>query len=94
MYHYADMANLVKNKTPVHLYLTNGVKLQGFVRSIEQDGPLCYVILVHPNGKGEQAVFLHAISTIMPAAVANVTVAPPRPKSSSANNPEDQTSFA
>lgn len=53
---------LRKNKTPVTLFLVNGVKLQGFISWFDN-----FTILLRRDGHS-QLVFKHAISTIMPDA--------------------------
>ena len=50
---------LRKDKTPVSVYLVNGIKLQGKIDSFDQ-----FVVLLS-NGVN-QMVYKHAISTIMP----------------------------
>ena len=51
---------LRKQKVPVAVYLTNGIKLQGHVVSFDQ-----YVILLKNNTK--QMVFKHSIATVVPS---------------------------
>ena len=53
---------LRKNKTPVTIFLVNGVKLQGIVTWFEN-----FSVLLRRDGHS-QLVYKHAISTIMPAA--------------------------
>ena len=50
---------LRKEKTPVSIYLINGIKLQGHVDSFDQ-----YVIIL--KNTVNQMVYKHAISTIVP----------------------------
>jgi len=50
---------LRKEKTPVSIYLMNGIKLQGLVDSFDQ-----YVIMLRSNVV--QMIYKHAISTIVP----------------------------
>lgn len=50
-----------KTKTPVTLFLLNGVKLQGVVSSFDN-----FCILLKRNGQ-IQLAYKHAVSTIMPA---------------------------
>ena len=50
---------LRKEKTPVSIYLVNGIKLQGHVDSFDQ-----YVIIL--KNTVNQMVYKHAISTIVP----------------------------
>lgn len=51
---------LRKDRTPVSIYLVNGIKLQGQVESFDQ-----FVILL--KNTVSQLVYKHAISTIVPA---------------------------
>ena len=50
-----------KNKTPVTVFLVNGVKLQGIVTSFDN-----FSVLLRRDGH-TQLVYKHAISTVMPA---------------------------
>src|SRR5512144_2655816 len=50
-----------KNKTPVTIFLVNGVKLQGIVTWFDQ-----FSVLLRRDGH-TQLVYKHAISTVMPA---------------------------
>ena len=52
--------HLRKNKTPVTIFLVNGVKLQGIVTSFDN-----FSVLLRRDGHS-QLVYKHAISTIMP----------------------------
>ena len=49
-----------KNKTPVTVFLVNGVKLQGIITWFDN-----FSILLRRDG-ASQLVYKHAISTIMP----------------------------
>ncbi len=51
---------LRKEKTPVSIFLVNGIKLQGHIESFDQ-----FVILL--NNQVNQMVYKHAISTIVPS---------------------------
>ena len=51
---------LRKQRCPVAIYLTNGIKLQGVVSAFDQ-----YVILLRNNTK--QMVFKHAVATVVPS---------------------------
>lgn len=51
---------LRKERTPVSLYLVNGIKLQGRIESFDQ-----FAILL--KNSVNQLVYKHAISTIVPA---------------------------
>jgi len=50
-----------KNKTPVTIFLINGVKLQGIVTWFDN-----FSVLLRRNSHS-QLVYKHAISTVMPA---------------------------
>ena len=50
-----------KNKTPVTVFLVNGVKLQGVVSWFDN-----FCVLLRRDGQS-QLVYKHAISTIMPS---------------------------
>ena len=52
--------HLRKNKTPVTIFLANGVKLQGIVTWFDN-----FSVLLRRDGHS-QLVYKHAISTIMP----------------------------
>lgn len=51
---------LRRQRVPVSIYLTNGIKLQGVVAAFDQ-----YVVLLKNNTK--QMVFKHAVATIVPS---------------------------
>jgi host factor-I protein len=51
-----------KNKTPVTVFLVNGVKLQGIITWFDN-----FSVLLRRDGH-VQLVYKHAISTVMPAA--------------------------
>ena len=55
-----------KNKTPVTIFLVNGVKLQGIVTWFDN-----FSLLLRRDGH-TQLVYKHAISTIMPSAPVNL----------------------
>ncbi|MDP6565909.1 MAG: RNA chaperone Hfq [Alphaproteobacteria bacterium] len=50
-----------KAKTPVTVFLVNGVKLQGFISGFDN-----FCVLLRRDGH-VQLVYKHAISTVMPA---------------------------
>jgi host factor-I protein len=54
--------NIRKNKTPVTIFLVNGVKLQGIVTWFDNFSVLLW------RDNHSQLVYKHAISTVMPAA--------------------------
>ena len=55
-----------KNKTPVTIFLVNGVKLQGVVTWFDN-----FSVLLRRDGHS-QLVYKHAISTVMPGAPINL----------------------
>jgi host factor-I protein len=50
---------LMKDKIPVVIFLTNGVRLKGFVKAFDN-----FVILV--KDVSQQLIYKHAVSTIVP----------------------------
>ncbi|MEL6473117.1 MAG: RNA chaperone Hfq [Pseudomonadota bacterium] len=50
-----------KNKTPLTVFLVNGVKLQGIVTWFDN-----FCILLRGEGRPPQLVYKHAVSTIAP----------------------------
>lgn len=50
-----------KSKTPVTIFLVNGVKLQGIITWFDN-----FCVLLRRDGQS-QLVYKHAISTVMPA---------------------------
>ncbi len=56
---------LRKERTPVVIYLTNGVRLKGVVRGFDN-----FVVLLKEST--EQLIYKHAISTIMPERVVEI----------------------
>ncbi|MEN2494482.1 MAG: RNA-binding protein Hfq [Hyphomicrobiaceae bacterium hypho_1] len=55
-----------KQKTPLTIFLINGVKLQGVVTWFDN-----FCLLLHRDGHS-QLVYKHAISTIMPCQTVNL----------------------
>ncbi len=53
--------NVRKNKTPVTVFLVNGVKLQGIITWFDN-----FSVLLRRDGH-TQLVYKHAISTVMPS---------------------------
>ena len=51
--------NLRKDKIPVVVYLTNGIRLRGIIKGFDN-----FVILL--KGTGPQLIYKHAVSTILP----------------------------
>ena len=56
---------LRRDRTPVAIYLVNGIKLQGQVESFDQ-----FVILL--KNTVNQMVYKHAISTVVPSRAVNM----------------------
>jgi len=54
-----------KERTPVSIFLVNGIKLQGTVDSFDQ-----FVVMLKSNVS--QMVYKHAISTIVPSKAVNI----------------------
>ncbi|MGH1539401.1 MAG: RNA chaperone Hfq [Arenicella sp.] len=52
---------LRKERTPVAIYLVNGIKLQGQVESFDQ------FVIVLKNPTVNQMIYKHAVSTVVPA---------------------------
>ena len=55
----AFLDSLCKEKTPVSIFLVNGIKLQGHVDAFDQ-------FVVFLRNSTNQMIFKHAISTIVP----------------------------
>jgi len=55
----AYLNQLRKEKTPVVIYLTNGVRLKGIIKGFDN-----FVIVVKENT--QSLIYKHAISTILP----------------------------
>ena len=53
--------NLRRDRVPVHVFLTSGVKLSGRIKSFDK-----FSILLESDGQ-EQLVFKHAIATVLAA---------------------------
>lgn len=56
----AFLNHIRKNKTPVTVFLVNGVKLQGIITWFDN-----FCVLLRRDGHS-QLVYKHAISTVMP----------------------------
>ena len=54
-----------KERTPVSIFLVNGIKLQGTIDSFDQ-----FVVML--KSTGSQMVYKHAISTIVPSKPVNI----------------------
>ena len=61
-----------KNKTPVTVFLVNGVKLQGIITWFDN-----FSVLLRRDGH-TQLVYKHAISTVMPGAPIQLFDGPPK----------------
>jgi len=68
------LQTLVKDETPVNVFLVSGIRLSGQLAGFDH-----FVVLLE-SGPGVQLVFKHAISTVMPVngrgAARNPTEAP------------------
>tara|TARA_B110000305_G_C19172254_1_gene507885 strand:- start:223 stop:459 length:237 start_codon:yes stop_codon:yes gene_type:complete len=51
---------IIKDNIPVSIYLLNGIKLQGQIKSFDQ-----YVIVL--SGNTPQLIYKHSVSTIVPS---------------------------
>ncbi|MCL4457098.1 MAG: RNA chaperone Hfq [Nitrospirae bacterium] len=61
---------LRKEKVPVVVYLTNGVRLKGIIRGFDS-----FVVLL--KEAGEQLIYKHAISTIVPEKIIDIRIENP-----------------
>jgi host factor-I protein len=59
-----------KNKTPVTVFLVNGVKLQGYINGFDN-----FCVLLRRDAH-VQLIYKHAISTVMPASPVQLYEAP------------------
>ena len=60
------LGSLCKSRTPVSVFLVNGIKLQGLIEAHDN-----YVLVL--RNVGSQMIYKHAISTVMPATQVNLT---------------------
>ncbi len=60
-----------RQKTPVTVYLTNGFQLKGLVRGFDS-----FTLILDCEDK-QNLVYKHAISTIIPARVIEMTISEP-----------------
>ena len=58
---------IINDNIPVSIYLLNGIKLQGQVKSFDQ-----YVVVL--SGNTPQLIYKHSISTIVPSQTINLEV--------------------
>ena len=63
---------LRKDRTPVSVYLVNGIKLQGQIESFDQ-----FVVVL--RNSVSQMVYKHAISTVVPSRNVRLPATEPRP---------------
>ena len=56
---------IIKDNIPVSIYLLNGIKLQGEIKSFDQ-----YVIVL--SGNTPQLIYKHSVSTIVPTQTVNL----------------------
>ena len=63
----AFLNQIIKDDIPVSIYLLNGIKLQGQVKSFDQ-----YVVVL--SGNTPQLIYKHSISTIVPSQTINLEV--------------------
>ena len=59
-----------KNKTPVTVFLVNGVKLQGIITWFDN-----FCVLLRRDAHS-QLVYKHAISTVVPSRAVNLNIEP------------------
>ena len=78
---------LRREKTPVSIFLVNGIKLQGHIESFDQ-----FVVLLKNNIS--QMVYKHAISTIVPSRAVKLPQPNTGPSASTQYDAEDDYSSA
>ena len=61
----AFLNQIIKDDIPVSIYLLNGIKLQGQIKSFDQ-----YVIVL--SGNTPQLIYKHSVSTIVPTQTINL----------------------
>jgi host factor-I protein len=80
------LESLIAEHTPVFIYLMNGIKLQGSVESFDQ-------FVINLKNGSSQAVYKHAISTIIPSPAAQSgRHAPAAEQDTGANRPDPRGS--
>lgn len=52
------LRNLCENKTPVSIYLLNGIRLTGVIESFDQ-----HIVML--KGRDKQMIYKHAISSVL-----------------------------
>ena len=75
-----------REKDPVTIYLMNGAKLSGRIKSFDK-----FSVLLE-TGSQEQLIFKHAISTILHARRSTSDLRPPQASASHSTNTADQHS--
>ena len=63
----AFLNQIIKDDIPVSIYLLNGIKLQGQIKSFDQ-----YVIVL--SGNTPQLIYKHSVSTIVPSQTINLAI--------------------
>ncbi|MDC6484311.1 RNA chaperone Hfq [Methylophilaceae bacterium] len=63
----AFLNQIIKDDIPVSIYLLNGIKLQGQIKSFDQ-----YVIVL--SGNTPQLIYKHSVSTIVPSQTINLEI--------------------
>ena len=63
----AFLNQIIKDNIPVSIYLLNGIKLQGQIKSFDQ-----YVIVL--SGNTPQLIYKHSVSTIVPSQTINLEI--------------------
>lgn len=59
--------NARKDKTPVTIFLMNGVQVKGLVKGFDS-----YIVLLEGENKQQNMIYKHAVSTIIPARPINL----------------------
>ena len=63
----AFLNQIIKDDIPVSIYLLNGIKLQGQIKSFDQ-----YVLVL--SGNTPQLIYKHSVSTIVPSQTINLEI--------------------
>ncbi|MDA9210874.1 RNA chaperone Hfq [Methylophilaceae bacterium] len=58
---------IIKESIPVSIYLLNGIKLQGQIKSFDQE-------IIVLTGNTPQLVYKHSVSTIVPSQTINLEI--------------------
>lgn len=59
--------NARKEKTPVTIFLMNGVQVKGLVKGFDS-----YIILLESENRQQNMIYKHAVSTLIPARPINL----------------------